>query len=238
MVSVELHSCGVSLLVILDNTMEAHSLGFHSQVFTVVGWEKPGATVDETVDSKNLVAVAKYRQTVAFNFTVVDSQNQWISLSYYLKCTVVNPPEFLNLIIYLSNSNLCTIKINIWFESIWKVKGDNKYVFCLLAAWRILSSLFNTSVAIVSCWSLGLLGDGCYYQPQKMCLVWSPKLPPEEWATWVVLVGSRLSHISVLIRFWLSVFDICMYHWETKKLICEKLDKLFPARNAVKLITY
>lgn len=101
MVSLELHNCGVFLMVFLDNTTEAHPLGFHSLVFTVVGWEKPGATVDETVDSKNLVAVANYRQTVAYNFTVVDSKNQWTSLSHYLKCIIVNFLEFLNLIIYL-----------------------------------------------------------------------------------------------------------------------------------------
>lgn len=121
--------------------------------------------------------------------------------------------------IYLSNSKLCSIKRNMWFEAIWKVKTDNKYLFWLLAAWRLLSSLLSTSVAVVSCWSLGLLGGGCYYQPQRMCLVCSPKLLPEEWATWIVLVGSRSSHISALIRFWLSIFDIYMYDWETKKLI-------------------
>lgn len=123
--------------------------------------------------------------------------------------------------IHLSNSTLCTIKRNMWFEAIWKVKRDNKYLFRLLVAWRLLSSLLSTSVAIVSCWSLGLLGDGCGYQPQRMCLVCSPKLPPKEWTTWAVLVDSRLSHISALIRFWLSIFDIYMYNymWETKKLI-------------------
>lgn len=60
-------------MIFLNSTMEAHPLGFHSLVFTMAGWEKPGATVDKTVDSKNLVAVANYGQTVAYNFTVVDS---------------------------------------------------------------------------------------------------------------------------------------------------------------------
>lgn len=72
MVSLKLHNCGVFLMVFLDDTMEAHPLGFHSLVFTMVGWEKSGARVDEIVASKNLVAVANNRQTVAYNFTVVD----------------------------------------------------------------------------------------------------------------------------------------------------------------------
>lgn len=73
MVSLELQCYAVFLMVVLDNTMEAHPLEFHSLVFTVVGWEKPGATADETVDSKSLVAFANYEQTVAYSFTVVDS---------------------------------------------------------------------------------------------------------------------------------------------------------------------
>lgn len=65
------------------------------------------------------------------------------------------------------------------------------------------------------------LGRCCCYQPQRMGLVCNPKLLPEDWTTWAVLVDSRLSPISALIRFWLSIFDIYMYDymWETKKLI-------------------
>ena len=48
----------------------------------------------------------------------------------------------------------------------------------------------------------------------------SPKLPPEEWATLVVLLSCRLNYTPALnIRFWLSVLDMYVHDWETKKLI-------------------
>lgn len=105
-----------------------------------------------------------------------------------------------------------------WFEAIWKAKRDNKYVLAFSCMKNLVFTVkyFCGHCVMLESWTLGRWK---LYQPQKMCLVCSPKLPPEEWATWLVLVGSRLSHISALIRFWLSIFDIYMYHSKTKKLI-------------------
>lgn len=65
MVLLELNNCGMLLMVFWDNTMEAHPLGFHSLVLPWLDERNRGATVDQRVDSKNLVAVANYSFTVA-----------------------------------------------------------------------------------------------------------------------------------------------------------------------------
>lgn len=117
-------------------------------------------------------------------------------------------------------------KRNMWFEALWKVKRDNKYIFWLLAAWRALSSLLSTSVAIVSCWSLGLCERWLLLPASKNVSGMQSQIAPRSVGHMNYLgrqqIESHLcSHQIVTFSIWhiYDIYDVHMYNWETKKLI-------------------